>query len=196
MGHARVRRSFIIGATPANGFEQVLFPAGGKSSERFGAGQSPWLAEPAGRPAFQMPRRLLGLREAHSSAALLADRGGGGSLFRLTPQRLVHDVRSVMPHDGHRPRLDNGMYKIWFARNYRTRRGPTTPFARQRASSRPWGAGICRRPSRASLLNPQRRGAGSVRRWWFHDELTGDGDRSSPGSQSRGARSGGQCPTA
>ena len=39
---------------------------------------------------------------------------------RLTPQRLVHDVRSVMPPDGILA-LDNGMYKIWFARNYRTR---------------------------------------------------------------------------
>ena len=36
-----------------------------------------------------------------------------------TPQRLVHDVRRVMPEDGI-VALDNGMYKIWFARNYRT----------------------------------------------------------------------------
>jgi acetolactate synthase-1/2/3 large subunit len=39
---------------------------------------------------------------------------------RFTPQRLVHDVREVMPADGILA-LDNGMYKIWFARNYRTR---------------------------------------------------------------------------
>src|SRR4051794_22574499 len=39
--------------------------------------------------------------------------------FPVTPQRLVHDVRSVMPEDGI-VCLDNGMYKIWFARNYRT----------------------------------------------------------------------------
>jgi thiamine pyrophosphate-dependent acetolactate synthase large subunit-like protein len=31
----------------------------------------------------------------------------------------VHDVRQVMPEDGV-VCLDNGMYKIWFARNYRT----------------------------------------------------------------------------
>ena len=36
-----------------------------------------------------------------------------------TPQRLVHDVRQVIPADGI-VALDNGMYKIWFARNYRT----------------------------------------------------------------------------
>ena len=36
-----------------------------------------------------------------------------------TPQRIVHDVRKVIPEDGI-VALDNGMYKIWFARNYRT----------------------------------------------------------------------------
>ena len=39
---------------------------------------------------------------------------------RWTPQRIVHDVRQVVPADGIVV-LDNGMYKIWFARNYRTR---------------------------------------------------------------------------
>ena len=39
--------------------------------------------------------------------------------FPMTPQRIVHDVRAVMPDDGI-VCLDNGMYKIWFARNYRT----------------------------------------------------------------------------
>jgi len=42
------------------------------------------------------------------------------SRYPLTPQRIVHDVRRVMPEDGIAC-LDNGMYKIWFARNYRTR---------------------------------------------------------------------------
>ena len=41
------------------------------------------------------------------------------SRFPLTPQRIVHDVRQVMPEDGI-VCLDNGMYKIWFARNDRT----------------------------------------------------------------------------
>ena len=39
--------------------------------------------------------------------------------FPVVPQRLVADVRKVMPDDGIIC-LDNGMYKIWFARNYRT----------------------------------------------------------------------------
>ena len=38
--------------------------------------------------------------------------------FPLAPQRIVADVRRVMPKNGIIA-LDNGMYKIWFARNYR-----------------------------------------------------------------------------
>jgi len=37
--------------------------------------------------------------------------------FPILPQRLVADVRRVMPPDGIIA-LDNGLYKIWFARNY------------------------------------------------------------------------------
>lgn len=37
--------------------------------------------------------------------------------FPIRPQRLVKEVRDVMPEDGILA-LDNGMYKIWFARNY------------------------------------------------------------------------------
>jgi acetolactate synthase I/II/III large subunit len=40
--------------------------------------------------------------------------------FPLTPQQIVHEVRQVVSEDGI-VCLDNGMYKIWFARNYRTR---------------------------------------------------------------------------
>jgi len=38
--------------------------------------------------------------------------------FPNIPQRIVSDVREAMPSDGILS-LDNGMYKIWFARNYR-----------------------------------------------------------------------------
>ena len=44
--------------------------------------------------------------------------------FPLCPQRVVADVRSAMPEDGI-VCLDNGMYKIWFARNYKAY-GPNT----------------------------------------------------------------------
>jgi acetolactate synthase-1/2/3 large subunit len=42
------------------------------------------------------------------------------SRYPLIPQSIVHDVRQVMPEDGI-VCLDNGMYKIWFARDYCTR---------------------------------------------------------------------------
>jgi acetolactate synthase I/II/III large subunit len=41
------------------------------------------------------------------------------SRFPLTPQRIIHDVRQAVPDVGI-VCLDNGMFKIWFARNYRT----------------------------------------------------------------------------
>ena len=44
--------------------------------------------------------------------------------FPIYPQRLVADVRQAMPDDGIIA-LDNGVYKIWFARNYRARASNT-----------------------------------------------------------------------
>ncbi|HTK12404.1 MAG TPA: acetolactate synthase large subunit [Xanthobacteraceae bacterium] len=72
--------------------------------------------------------------------------------FPVTPQRLVHDVRAVMPEDGI-VCLDNGMYKIWFARNYRTHVANTLLLDNALTTM---GAGL---PSAiaAKLLNPQRR---------------------------------------
>jgi len=71
---------------------------------------------------------------------------------RFTPQRLVHDIRQVMPPDGI-VALDNGMYKIWFARNYRTRVANTLLLDNALATM---GAGL---PSAiaAVMLYPQRR---------------------------------------
>jgi len=57
------------------------------------------------------------LREAAESH--LTD-GADDSRFPLYPQRLVADVGKVMPGDGILA-LDNGVYKIWFARNYKAR---------------------------------------------------------------------------
>lgn len=42
----------------------------------------------------------------------------GEKKFPITPQRLVLDVREVMPSDSIIA-LDNGIYKIWFARNFK-----------------------------------------------------------------------------
>jgi acetolactate synthase-1/2/3 large subunit len=71
---------------------------------------------------------------------------------RFTPQRLVHDIRQVMPPDGILA-LDNGMYKIWFARNYRTRMANTLLLDNALATM---GAGL---PSAmmAAMLYPERR---------------------------------------
>jgi acetolactate synthase I/II/III large subunit len=92
---------------------------------------------------------LLPLRE--KILERLADRATE-SRFPLTPQRIVHDVRQVMPEDGI-VCLDNGMYKIWFARNYRTRLANTLLLDNALATM---GAGL---PSAmmASILYPGQR---------------------------------------
>ena len=72
--------------------------------------------------------------------------------FPPTPQRIVRDVRKVMPDDGI-VCLDNGMYKIWFARNYRTHVANTLLLDNALATM---GAGL---PSAmaAAMLYPNRR---------------------------------------
>lgn len=53
-------------------------------------------------------------------AALDADLAAGAELdgFPLHPRRVVHEIRRAMPDNGILS-LDNGLYKVWFARNYR-----------------------------------------------------------------------------
>jgi acetolactate synthase I/II/III large subunit len=72
--------------------------------------------------------------------------------FPMTPERVVADVRLTMPDDGI-VALDNGMYKIWFARSYRSRAPNTLLLDNALATM---GAGL---PSAmmASLLYPGRR---------------------------------------
>jgi len=72
--------------------------------------------------------------------------------FPVIPQRLVHDVRKVMPEDGIIC-LDNGMYKIWFARNYRTTVANTLLLDNALATM---GAGLPSAIS-AKCLNPNKR---------------------------------------
>jgi acetolactate synthase I/II/III large subunit len=80
----------------------------------------------------------------------IAERANGAH-FPIIPQRLVADVRKALPDDGILC-LDNGMYKIWFARNYRTHLANTILIDNALASM---GAGL---PSAiaAALLNPDR----------------------------------------
>ncbi len=132
-----------IGCQPAS-VEQVYFP----QAEVIGD-LGPSLRSLAGRVAGKIPnaQALLPLREG-----ILARIAARATEDRFTPQRLVHDVRLVMPPDGILA-LDNGMYKIWFARNYRTKVANTLLLDNALATM---GAGL---PSAimAALLYPGRR---------------------------------------
>jgi acetolactate synthase-1/2/3 large subunit len=74
------------------------------------------------------------------------------SRFPLTPQRIVHDVRQAVPDDGI-VCLDNGMFKIWFARNYRTHVANTLLLDNALATM---GAGLPAAIA-AALVHPERR---------------------------------------
>jgi acetolactate synthase-1/2/3 large subunit len=134
-----------VGATPAT-VEQVYFPQAEIVGD-VGAG----LADLADRLEGKLPNAgaLLGLRDR--ILARLAE-GATEDRFPLTPQRIVHDVREVMPPDGI-VALDNGMYKIWFARNYRTSVANTLLLDNALATM---GAGL---PSAiaAAMIHPDRR---------------------------------------
>ena len=154
IGHDTVEKPpFIMGRNGPNvihvGYqaahvEQVYFP----QAEIIGD-IGPSLRLLADRVEGKIPnaRALLPLREGILER--IADRA---TEDRLTPQRLVHDVRAVMPADGILA-LDNGMYKIWFARNYRTTVANTLLLDNALATM---GAGL---PSAmmAALLYPARR---------------------------------------
>ena len=132
-----------VGYQPAN-VEQVYFP----QAEVIGD-MGPSLRLLADRVEGKMPNAsaLLPLREG--ILGRIADRA---TEDRFTPQRLVHDIRQVIPPDGI-VALDNGMYKIWFARNYRTRTANTLLLDNALATM---GAGL---PSAmaAAMLHPDRR---------------------------------------
>lgn len=101
-----------VGYTPAN-VDQVYFP----NAEVVGdVGPSLELLADRVEGKLHHAGALLSLRDG--ILARIADRAEEDR-WPPTPQRLVHDVRQVIPADGI-VALDNGMYKIWFARNYRT----------------------------------------------------------------------------
>jgi acetolactate synthase-1/2/3 large subunit len=134
-----------VSYTPAH-VEQVYFP----HAEVVGD-VGPSLELLADRLEGRLPNAgaLLPLREG--ILARITDRADE-ERFPPTPQRLVRDVRRVMPEDGI-VALDNGMYKIWFARNYRTTVANTLLLDNALATM---GAGL---PSAmmAAMLNPARR---------------------------------------
>jgi acetolactate synthase I/II/III large subunit len=134
-----------VGYLPAT-VEEVFFP----QAELIGD-VGPTLTLLAERLEGRLPNAgaLLPLRTG--ILAKIADRAEE-SRFPLTPQRIVHEVRQVMPEDGI-VCLDNGMYKIWFARNYRTRVANTLLLDNALATM---GAGL---PAAmmAAMLYPSRR---------------------------------------
>ncbi len=134
-----------ISYTPAT-VERVYFP----HAEVVGD-VGPSLALLADRLEGKLPTAspLASLREGILTR--IADRATEGR-FPPTPQRIVSDVRKVMPDDGI-VALDNGMYKIWFARNYRTWMPNTVLLDNALATM---GAGL---PSAmmAAMLYPDRR---------------------------------------
>ena len=134
-----------VSYTPAN-VEQVYFP----HAEVVGdVGPSLELLADRIEGKLHQAGALLSLREGildRITARATEDR------WPPTPQRIVHDVRQVIPPDGI-VALDNGMYKIWFARNYRTWVANTLLLDNALATM---GAGL---PSAmmASMLYPNRR---------------------------------------
>ena len=78
--------------------------------------------------------------------------GADDTRFPIYPQHLVAQIRSAMPDDGIIC-LDNGVYKIWFARNYAARGSNTVLLDNALATM---GAGL---PSAmmAHILHPERK---------------------------------------
>ncbi|MCA8926783.1 MAG: acetolactate synthase large subunit [Alphaproteobacteria bacterium] len=93
--------------------------------------------------------RMLQVKAAHDENIL---KGSDDGRFPIYPQRLVRDIRAAMPNDGIIC-LDNGVYKIWFARNYPATEANTVLLDNALATM---GAGL---PSAmaAHLLHPQRK---------------------------------------
>jgi acetolactate synthase-1/2/3 large subunit len=145
MGGAAAGRKVVhVGYLPAN-VEQVFHP----DAELIGD---------IGASVAALAQRLEGRVHIDPAVAALREsilahlkEGADDPRFPLAPQRLVREVRTALPEEGIAC-LDNGMYKIWFARNYRTRVANTLLLDNALATM---GAGL---PSAimARLLHPDR----------------------------------------
>jgi acetolactate synthase-1/2/3 large subunit len=93
--------------------------------------------------------RMMAVKRAHDADLR---EGADDPRFPVYPQRLVAEVRTAMPRDGIIC-LDNGVYKIWFARNYLAHQPNTVLLDNALATM---GAGL---PSAmaAHLVNPERK---------------------------------------
>ncbi len=117
----------------------------------------------ARQPHWDFSRFML--IKAHFDAHL--KKGQDDPRFPMYPVRIVNDLYRSLPEDGI-VCLDNGMYKIWFARYWRAR--AEFAAARQRARVDGRGAAVGDRDEdRASAAQGDRR----VRRRRLHDEFSG-----------------------
>ena len=134
-----------IGYQPAH-VEQVFYPDAELIGD-IGANVTALADRLAGQ--VKVDPKMLDLRK---SILERLNEGGDNAAFPVVPQRIVRDVRKAMPDDGI-VCLDNGMYKIWFARGYRTHVANTLLLDNALATM---GAGL---PSAiaAKVLHPHRR---------------------------------------
>lgn len=93
--------------------------------------------------------RMMTVREAGEASVA---EGADDTRFPIYPQHLVAEVRKAMPSDGIIA-LDNGVYKIWFARNYKAHMANTVLLDNALATM---GAGL---PSAmaARLVHPEKK---------------------------------------
>ncbi len=110
--HPEGKKVIHINFSPAD-VDPVYFP----QHEVVGdiANSVDWLAENCGQSSDHDFSRFMRVKDAVEEH--LAERIGDDR-FPIIPQRIVHEVRKVVPENGIIA-LDNGMYKIWFARNYK-----------------------------------------------------------------------------
>jgi len=153
--HEAVDRADLIIAIGHDTIEKPPFIMGPKGPQVIHVSYTPANVERVYFPQCEV------VGDVGPSLELLADRVEGrlhhaGALLSLRESilsRIIeHDVRKVIPEDGI-VALDNGMYKIWFARNYRTYVANTLLLDNALATM---GAGL---PSAmmAAMLYPERR---------------------------------------
>ena len=143
-GRSAARALVHVGFLPAN-VEQVFYPDAELIGD-IGANVSALADRLEGRVSTDST-----LEDLRAAILEHINERSDSPQFPIIPQRLVHDVRAVVPEEGI-VCLDNGMYKIWFARNYRTRVANTLLLDNALATM---GAGL---PSAimAKLLYPNR----------------------------------------
>ncbi|HKJ91407.1 MAG TPA: acetolactate synthase large subunit, partial [Oceanipulchritudo sp.] len=140
------RKVIHVNFTPAE-VDPVYFPQAGMIGD---IANSIWqlneVLEPQPHWDFTCLRKVAAALREHTS------RGSSDERFPALPQHIVKVVRDHMPDDGIIA-LDNGVYKIWFARNYPARFPNTVLLDNALASM---GAGL---PSAmaAKMVHPEKR---------------------------------------